>query len=352
MDSDRSYIELNARDREILRDIVSTFILEGQPVSSRAVAKHVRHGVSAATIRNVMADLEERGYLEQPHSSAGRVPSRAGYHLYIESLMEARALSEGERGRIDADLKSGESQPEKIVGVASQLLSDLSGQIGILVTPAIGDTHLRSIDFVPLSGRRILCVVVSEAGFVENKLIESDEELSRDELVRISNYLTENYRGRSLHAIRERLLGAMKDERTQVDLLLARAISLAQRGLEPSAGPDVLVEGTSQLLARRELEDVARVRRLLDTFADRQRLVGLLNLCLEGGGVRVVIGDDSDVTSDLGFSLVARAYGANDTSRGTLGVFGPTRMQYERMIPLVDYLGESLSRALEASANR
>lgn len=349
---ERAHIELNARDREILRDIISTFILEGQPVSSRTVARHVRHGVSAATIRNVMADLEERGLLEQPHSSAGRVPSRAGYHLYIKSLMAARALSEDERERIDSDLQSGSAQPEKIVGLASQLLSGLSGQIGILVTPAIGDTLLRSIDFVPLSGRRLLCVVVSEAGFVENKLIEAEEELSREELIRISNYLTENCRGRTLPAIRERLLMAMSEERSQVDRLLARAISLAQRGLEPAAGPDVFVEGTTQLLARGELEDVTRVRRLLDTFADRQRLVGLLNLCLEGGGVRVVIGADSAVTSDLGFSLVARSYGTGDSTRGTLGVFGPSRMNYERMIPLVDYLGESLSRALEASANR
>ena len=169
--------ELNARDREVLRDVVRTFILEGEPVSSRTVARHSRHGVSAATIRNVMADLEERGLLEQPHSSAGRVPSRAGYHLYIESLMEARELPAEERERIDDGLSgvSGEgAAPEKIVGRASQLLSDLSGQIGILVTPAIGDTVLRSIEFVPLSGRRLLCVVVSESGFVENKLIEAE----------------------------------------------------------------------------------------------------------------------------------------------------------------------------------
>ena len=347
--------ELNARDREVLRDVVRTFILEGEPVSSRAVARHSRHGVSAATIRNVMADLEERGLLEQPHSSAGRVPSRAGYHLYIESLMEARELPAAERERIDDGLSgvSGEgTAPEKIVGRASQLLSDLSGQIGILVTPAIGDTVLRSIEFVPLSGRRLLCVVVSESGFVENKLIEAEEELAREELVRISNYLTENCRGRTLRAIRERLLVAMAEERAEVDLLLARAISLARRGLEEQTAPGVFVEGTAQILARPELGDVARVRRLLDTFADRQRLVVLLNQCLEGGGVRVVIGDDSAVTSDLGFSLVSRAWGAREGSRGALGIFGPTRMEYERIIPLVDYLGESLSRALEASVNR
>jgi heat-inducible transcriptional repressor len=355
MSAKRPELELNARDREVLRDVVRTFILEGEPVSSRTVAGHTRHGVSAATIRNVMADLEDRGLLEQPHSSAGRVPSRAGYHLYIDSLMESRELSAEERSRIDGGLSalSGDAlPPEKIVGLASQLLSHLSGQIGILVTPAIGDTVMRSIEFVPLSGRRLLCVVVSEAGFVENKLVEADEDLSREELVRISNYLTENCRGRTLRSIRERLLAAMVEERAEVDLLLARAISLAQQGLEESSHQGVLVEGTTQLLSRPELGDVARVRRLLDTFADRQRLVVLLNQCLEGGGVRVVIGDDSAVTSDLGFSLVARSYGSREGARGTLGIFGPTRMEYERMIPLVDYLGESLSRALEASVNR
>jgi heat-inducible transcriptional repressor len=352
MNSRRPDFELNARDREILRDVVRTYILEGEPVSSRTVARHSRHGVSAATIRNVMADLEERGLLAQPHSSAGRVPSRAGYHLYIESLMEPRELAAEERERIDGGLSGDGAAPEKIVGRASQLLSDLSGQIGILVTPAIGETVLRSIEFVPLSGRRLLCVVVSESGFVEHKLIEAEEELGRDELVRISNYLTENCRGRSLRAIRERLLAAMVEERAEVDLLLARAISLARRGLDDAAAPGIFVEGTAQILARPELGDVARVRRLLDTFADRQRLVVLLNQCLEGGGVRVVIGEDSAVTSDLGFSLVARAWGTGEGSRGTLGVFGPTRMEYERVIPLVDYLGESLSRALEASVNR
>ncbi len=267
MRSVRPAIELTPRDREILRDVVQTFILVGEPVSSRAVAKHMQHGVSAATIRNVMADLEEWGYLEQPHTSAGRVPSSAGYHLYIEALMEKGSLSEDDRRRIDGDLRGGEAEPGRLVALTSQLLSRLSGQIGILVTPAIGDTVLRTVDFVPLSGRRVLCVVVSEAGFVENKLLEVEEELSREELIRISNYLTENFRGKTLRTIRERLLAAMSDERTQVDELLGRAISLAQRSLESPQGPEVLVEGTARLLARPELENVARVRLLLDTFS-------------------------------------------------------------------------------------
>jgi heat-inducible transcriptional repressor len=342
---------LTPRDREILKDVVHSYIVSGEPVSSRLVAKHSRHGISAATIRNVMADLEEHGLLEQPHTSAGRVPSRAGYHLYIEDLMETQQPTEGERRRIDRTVRPTHDA-DRLIDDTTQLLSELTRQIGVTVTPVFGETVLEAVDFVPLSGRRVLCVVVSSDGFIENKLIEAEEELSRDELVRISNYLTENFRRMTLRAIRERLLTLLRAEREEVDLLLARAIRLAQRGLEGTRDQEVRVEGTSHLLAQPELGDVERVRRLLDTFADRQRLVWLLSRCVDGGGVRVLIGDDSEVTSDLNLGLVARPFGSGSLGRGTLGILGPSRMEYHRLIPLVDYLGESLSRALEASATR
>jgi heat-inducible transcriptional repressor len=295
-----------------------------------------------------MADLEDLGYLEQPHASAGRVPSASGIHLYIDSMMEARDLPDDHRREIAGELGGPVGAP-KLVDRTTRLLSRLSGQIGVVVTPAFGDTVLEAVDLVPLSGRRVLCVVVTRTGFVEHKLVEADEELSREELVRISNYLTENFRGLTLRAIRERLLGLMREERAQVDLLLARAIVLAARGLEPEGAPELRYEGTSELLRRRDLSDLERVRRLLDTFSERRRLVDLLSQCLDGSGVRVVIGADSDVTSDLGLTLVARSYGEGAV-RGTLGILGPARMPYERIIPLVDHLGEALSRALEASA--
>ncbi len=345
-------LELTARDREILKDVVHTYILSGEPVSSRTVARHARHGVSAATIRNVMADLEDWGYLEQPHTSAGRVPSRSGYHLYIGSLMDARQLPDEERRRIESGLSGSTADAEQLVDTTTQLLSELSGQIGILVTPAIGDTVLEAVDFVPLSGRRVLCVVVSKSGFVENKLIEAEEELGRDELVRVSNYLTENFRGKSLRSVRESLLALMHEERGEVGRLLDRAISLASRGFATSGAPELRVEGTAHAVAQRELSDVERVRRLLDAFAERQHLVALLNQCLDGNGVRVTIGEDSQITSDLGVSLVARPFAVEGWGRGTLGILGPARMPYDRIIPLVDFLGESLSRALVENASR
>jgi heat-inducible transcriptional repressor len=339
---------LSDRDREILKDVIRTFMLTGEPVSSRLVSKLPRYELSAASIRNSMADLEEQGLLRQPHTSAGRVPTGAGYHLYIDSLMPNQPLSEAERRYIEENL-SGSAAPDDMMNVTTHLLSELSSQIGIVMAPALGETVLKAISFVPLSQSRILCVVVSATGFVDNKVLEVEETPSAEDLIRISNYLTTEFAGLSLREIRDRLLARMAEDRAQVDRLLSDAIVLADRALEHDEPPELLVEGTNTMLAVPELADLNRVQRLLDTFSQKARLVGLLNQLLRGQGVRVLIGEDSDLTSDLEFSLVACSYGVEDRPLGTLGIFGPSRMPYQRVIPLVSYLGETLSRALERS---
>ena len=344
----RSGSNLNARDREILRDVILTYILSAEPVSSRSVAKQGRSGLSAATIRNVMADLEESGYLQQPHTSAGRVPTRAAYHLFIESLMQTQRISARERRYIDENLKGAPGDAEHLMGITTHLLSELSNQVGLVVTPQLGDTVLRTVDFVPIDGRRVLCVVVSGDGFVDNQVIETEEEVSREDLQRSANYLTENFSGLTLREIRDRLLRLMAEERAQMDRLLALAIDLARSGLDIDEAPEVLLDGTSVLLAQPELTDIQRVRRLFETFADKARLVRMLNQCIQGQGVRVLIGDDSVLTSELDFSLVATGYGVGARTLGTLGIFGPSRMEYQKVIPLVHYLGATLSRALAA----
>ena len=342
----RDHGKLTARDREILRDVILTHILSAEPVSSRSVAKHGKLGLSAATIRNVMADLEEWGYLMQPHTSAGRVPTAAAYHLFIGSMMEARAVPARERRYIQENLKGGSADSDQLVGMASHLLSELSTQVGIVVTPAMGETVLKAVDFIPVSGRKVLCVVVSSTGFIDNKVIETDEEVPREELVRISNYVTESFGGQTLRQIRERLLRMMVEEKAQMDRFLARTLELARSGLSVGETPGVVVDGTSMLLAKPELSDMQRVRRMFETFADKARLVKILNLCIQGGGVRVLIGEDCDLTSELDFSVVATPYGVGDRPLGTLGIVGPSRMDYESIIPLVNFLGETLSRAL------
>ncbi len=342
----RDVDRLSPRDREILRDIIVTYVLSAEPVSSRSVAKQGRLGLSAATIRNVMADLEEWGYLVQPHTSAGRVPTPAAYHMFIASMMQSRKLPARERRYIEENLASTPADADQLISIASHLLSELSQQVSIVVAPAIGDTVLKAVDFVPVAERKALCVVVSQVGFVDSRIIETEEEISREEMTRISNYLTENFAGHTLRDIRDRLLRQMTEDRLQVDNLLARTIELARDGLDLDSRPEVLVDGASALLARPELADIQRVRRMFEAFTDKARLVRMLNGCIQGGGVRVLIGDDSDLTSELDFSLVASAYGLGEQPLGTLGIFGPSRMDYQKIIPLVHYLGHALSRAL------
>lgn len=340
--------QLSDRDREILRGVIEAYLLSGEPVSSRQLAKNDHLGLSAASLRNIMADLDDLGLLKQPHTSAGRVPTAAGYHLFIDTLMEARRLSEEDRHAIEAELE-GTSDGEQLATAASQILSRLSRQIGIVVTPDLGTSSLRTVEFVPLSGNKVLCVTVASNGFIDNKVFELDSPLDRDELVRVSNYLTESFAGLTLKQIRDRLLTLMANERAEVDELLGRAIRLAAHGLELDQQPRLVVEGTESLLGQPELADLPRVRRLFETFTDKARVVALLNRSVEGSGVRVYIGEESDLTSELDFSLILRSYGAEGRAIGSLGLFGPSRMEYARLIPLVDYLGERLSAALSAT---
>lgn len=342
---------LTPRDREILGDVVRSFILTGTPVSSRAVAKQNQHGLSAATIRNSMADLEDAGFLSQPHTSAGRVPTEVGYHSYIDDLLPSSQVDPRDKWQIDEQLPSS-GDGEELVNRAGKLLSELTQQIGIVLMPAIGETVLRTLSLVPLSGSRVLCVVVSTSGFIDHKILEFDSPMSRDALTHASNYLTDHFAGMTVRQARDHLLVLMARERAQVDQLLARTLALAEEALGSAHGPEVVVEGTSAVLTQPELADVERVRRLVEKFNDRAQLVQVLNrLISTGRGVRVVIGEESEFTSDVDFSLVATTYGDTDQSLGRIGVFGPSRMEYQRVIPLVDYLGEKLSEALQPPAD-
>lgn len=344
--------QLSERERLILKDIILTYVLSAEPVSSRSLSKQGTLNLSAATIRNVMADLEDLGYLRQPHTSAGRVPTGAGYHLFVESIMGSGTVPARVRQYIDEHLRETPADAEGLVSVTSHLLSELSQQVGIVVTPAIGETVLQAIDFVPLTGSRVLVVIVSQTGFVDNKVIDTERPLPREELVRISNYLTENFGGLTLRQVRDRLVAMMAEDRAKVDEILGTTLDLAKRSLDGIAAREVRVDGTTTVLSHPELADVVRVRRLIETFNDKARLVQMLNACVVGQGVRVVIGEDSDLTSELDFSLVATRYGVGDRALGTLGIFGPSRMEYQTVVPLVHYLGETLSEMLAVSSER
>ncbi len=326
--------------------MIRTFIETGAPVSSRSVARLERHGLSAATIRNVMADLEDGGFLSQPHTSAGRVPTAAGYHYYIDSLMPSRELSDQEQLYIESNLAEVLTDVEELMGVVTHLLTKLTHQIGIVLTPMLAEVNVKAVHFLKLSGKRALCVLESEGGLVEHRIVRTLTSMSAEELRKISNYLTENFSGMSLRAIRSRLLTMMDDERAQIDSLISDAVALAQRALGLEDRPELLIEGTESVLTQPELSDIVRVRRLVETFTDKAELVRMLDQLIAGGGTRVVIGEESVLTSDLDFSLVATSYSSADGVSGALGIFGPSRMEYEKVVPLVDFLGRTVSRTL------
>jgi heat-inducible transcriptional repressor len=339
---------LGERDREILKDIIHTYVTYGEPVSSRTVSKHIQHNLSAASIRNVMADLEEAGFLRQPHTSAGRVPTEAAYRLYVENLMTARQVSARDRRYIDEQIENAAGGGDDLMSRASQLLSELSNQVGVVLTPALEEILVKSLHFVPLGGHKILCVLVSDNNFIENVVVPWEEDLSPEELTRMSSYVTQTFGGQRLPEIRDRLLHLLSEDRHGLDQLLKRSMTLTQQAMRGSSlAPQVLVEGAAALIGQPELQDLDRVRRMLDMFADKTRLVRILSQCLAlGGGVRVVLGRDSDVTLELDFSLVATTYHNGEKQLGSLGVLGPSRMEYPRILPLVRYLGDKVSREL------
>ncbi len=340
---------LSGRDREILRAIVDAFITSGRPVSSRALSKQSSEHLSAATIRNVMADLEEEGLLAQPHTSAGRVPTSSAYRLYVEGLMPEARLAPGECQYIQEILRDADEQGDNLVETAANLLSDLSKNAAVMLIPAVGDTVLKAIDFVPVADRRVLCVVVSSTGFVDNVVIETEEPVPREVLVRIGNLVNDRFVGLTLRSVRDRLLAWMAEDRAAVDRHLSEAIDLARRAVEQSEAASVMVKGTSSLLGQPELADVMRIRRMLDAFSDKARLVSMLNKCLSGDGVRLFVGEDSELTSELDFSLVAVGYDDGQQAIGTLGILGPSRMEYARAVSLVHFLGGTLSETLRSA---
>jgi len=352
MSLERHNIEPSGRDRRILADVIRTFIHTGSPVSSRSLARLERHELSSASIRNVMADLEDSGYLSQPHTSAGRVPTAAGYHYYIDALMQSRVLSEEKRRYIRENLRQVLTDVEDLMGMVTHLLTELSHQIGIVLAPMISEATVKAIHFLNLSGRRALCVLESEGGLVEHRVVQTLSPMSSEELVEISNYLTDHFSGLALREIRDRLLSLMAADREKINKLLTNAVSLAQQALGTVEEPELLFEGTETVLTQPELSDIESVRRLLETFTDKAELVRVLDQLIGGQGTHVIIGEESELTSDLNFSLVATTYGSTDRVLGALGIFGPSRMDYDKVVPLVDFLGRTVSETLVEGTER
>ncbi len=345
-------MHLDKRDQEILEAVVQAYIETGEPVGSRTVSRMNREGLSAATIRNVMADLEDRRLLVQPHASAGRVPTDLAYRIYVDSLMKAPRLSAADQRALESSLQDPPSEVTGLLGSASRVLARLSRNMGVVVSPQIERVRMRDVEFVRLAPRRVLVILVSAEGTIHNKVVEIDVDHDQEKLDTIGRCLTEEFRGHTLPEIRDRLLELMGQEKALYDDLLRDAIRLGQASTRmepaPEATGEVFVEGAANLLAEPDFASIERLKSLFRTFEEKHELVRVLNSCLEPGtsGVKVIIGSENPNPQLSGCSLIACSYGAENQTLGTLGIIGPTRIEYARAIALVDSVARMLSGAL------
>ncbi len=341
---------LDERSREILQWVISTFVSTGKPVGSRTIARRSREHLSAATIRNIMGDLEEMGYLRQPHPSAGRVPTDKGYRLFVDTMMNRREIPLRERQLIDRSLKS-EDNPDQLMARTSQVLSLVSNNLGIVVSPPISKVALQHIQFIKLSESRILVVLVSRSGIVQNRVIHPMEDYSQPELDQAARYIIEHFKDRSLAEIKQLISKMIGEERALYDQFVRRVLALSAQTFSDSGGTDesaVYLDGASNLMKNPEFSDITRMRVLFETIEHRNRLASLISECIRGDTqeVRITIGSENALPGIEDCTLIASRYVVDEQTSGSLGILGPTRMEYARAISLVEYVARLFGQVL------
>ncbi|MFQ5766701.1 MAG: heat-inducible transcriptional repressor HrcA [Acidobacteriota bacterium] len=341
---------MSARQRQVLAAVVVQYVLTGAPVGSRTISKKFQASLSPATIRNTMADLEELGYLLQPHTSAGRVPTDLGYRYYVDSLMARPNLSAREERLIrDTMPLAGEvSEVHELFARAAKLLASLSAQVGLVLVPRFRNAVLKRLEFLNLGRGRVLGIFISQSGMVDHRIIKVYAVLTDVELQQINNLVNENFHGLTLREMRAWVIRMMSQEKALYDRLLSRALRLSQSYLARREGEEkeVLVEGASNVMAETDFADVARMKELFQAFEDKRRLMELLNGCLQDKGPRVLIGSECADPSLSDLALVTSPYLYRRRPVGAIGIIGPRRMEYEHQVALVDSLSRFLTESL------
>ena len=336
---------LDPRARQLLRTLIARHIRDGGPVGSQTLARHAGLDVSPATIRSILGDLEELGLLAAPHTSAGRVPTTQGYRVFVDSLLQIKPLPEGEIARLRSELPAG-SGTQSLLGSASEMVSAMTHFVGVVSVPKREQFAFRHIDFVPLDGSRVMAILVFADNDVQNRIIQTRRPYDGGELERVANYLNAQFAGRPLADIRATLVRDMRAARSEMETLLAHTVEIAEQVLAP-AGDDMLVAGQTRLIGVQDLSDLDRLRELFEAFARKREILQLLERTVRAPGVRIFIGEETGLAPLEGVSLVTAPYMAGGQVLGVLGVIGPTRMAYERVIPVVQATAEALGAAFE-----
>ena len=338
--------DLEHRVRAILNAIVGSYIESAEPVGSRTLSKSLGLTLSPATIRNVMADLTEQGYLDQPHTSAGRVPTDKAYRFYVDTVVGKTTLPHGVKEMIDEAVGEPASSLERSLADTTKLLALLTSFTGLVAAPQVNTTKLKLIEFIKVSPQRIFVVLITQSNMVYDKIIEVSEDLSQEFLNSVSRYLNEQFAEQSLEDIRTRMLESLVEEKEQYDQLLAQVVRLSKKAFDFSDERELYVEGQFNILT--QSEDVESIQRLLRTLEEKISVLKLLDQTLTDGGVTIYIGIENELEDLQGFSIVTANYGNGSNMLGSLGVIGPTRMDYARVVPIIDYTAKILSQSIAA----
>lgn len=339
---------LSERESHLLKSLIETHISEGQAVGSRTLAKVSGLDVSAATIRNVMADLEEMGLISSMHTSSGRIPTPAGYRVFVDSMLQTQPITDQLLHQVRSQFDTA-TDSQALAESASSMLSSITQLAGIVTLPNADVSTIEQIEFVGLSENRVLAVIVLAHGEVQNRVLRLDREYSRSELREAANYLTEHFAGLDLHDARSKLVLELQDLRSSMNTLMESAMSLGEQALAGDrARSDYVMVGQTQLMGYEELSDVEKLRKLFDSFSTKSDILHILDRCASADGIQIFIGQESGNVIFDDCSVVTAPYAVEGNPVGVLGVIGPTRMPYDRVIPIVDVTARLLGAALNS----
>ncbi|MBD3609079.1 MAG: heat-inducible transcription repressor HrcA [Gammaproteobacteria bacterium] len=339
-------MQLNERDQILLKTLVETYLMGGQPVGSKALVEESGLKVSSATVRNVMSDLEERGLVSSPHTSAGRIPTDGGLRFFVDTLLTLQPLSGDEVESMKSRLMPGQDAPQLATSTSS-LLSGITSLAGVVMLPKREQHAFRHIEFLPLGERRILVIWVINDHDVQNRIIEADRHYDAEELQQMAAYLNSHFMGTELEEIRERIIRELEQTKERANKLMLSAIDVAKQAFDGKGEESGLVlDGESNLFDYAEMANMDKLKQLFDAFNQKREMLKLLDGVSDAEGVQIYIGEEAGYKVFDGCSLVASPYQVNDEVVGVLGVIGPTRMQYQRVIPIVDVTAKLLSAAL------
>ena len=338
---------LSERMRQILQMVIEDYILTAEPVGSRTIAKKSSLGLSPATIRNIMSNLETLGLLYQPHTSAGRMPTEKGIRFYLDAILDVHELSDEEQREIRSKYSNYQIEGADLFRETSRILSSSSNYLGIVWAPRMNSVVLQHMEFVKLRRHLVLAILVSTTSLVYNRVIEVEEDLPQSELDHLSDYLNSFLTGLTLYQVREKLIEQMRVEKGAYDRMLEQALKLGERAFASIEETDVFIEGKTNILSEPEFSNISRMTDLFRAFEQKATMVRLLDKFIDPKGVQIAVGSESQVQEMETCSLVTSTYGCEGVVWGALGVIGPRRMNYSRIIPLVDYSARLLTEILE-----